>query len=175
MKRSRIATSILLCIIALECTNCNPNHHQEKFRQLALSPPSGIQAMTASGEHKADSEADSSDWQTAPEFAGLFEVVTPAYPNPVPYNTSFSILINVKGFNAVNQLIVYAIRQPGNLRTAPPVKIIPRTLQPGLHTIKIHPAKFAQSSGTGSLGNLYRILFVDGRNQIVTYGDIRVK
>jgi hypothetical protein len=149
------------------------NHHQQEFRKQALRPPSGIQVMTAAGRHKKGSKTDPSDWRTAPDFSGLVEVVAPAYPNPVSYNSSFKIDINVKTFDAVEGLSVYAFQQPGKLGN--PIKIIQQTLEPGQHEITISAQQFARSSGTGNYGNIYRIIFLDGRQKIITYGDVQVK
>src|SRR5699024_7623996 len=142
--------------IVFTCIRCTTNHHQQKFRRQALSEPAGIQAMTDGGKHKSGSKSDPSDWRTAPNFSGLFEVITPAYPNPVSYNSTLKILISVRP-NAINELKIYVFRQPADFRLASPIQIIPQTLQSGLHTFKIKPSQFAAAGGTGNFGNIYRI------------------
>lgn len=131
--------------------------------------------MTKGGTHKPGSESDPSDWRTAPNFSGLFEVATPAYPNPVSYNAVLTMTIYVKALNAVQSLKIYAFRQPGNLQPISSITPLPRPLHQGTYTIKIMPSQFAPAGGTGNFGDIYRIIFLDGQNRIITYGDVRVK
>ncbi|HYW34676.1 MAG TPA: hypothetical protein VE868_04640 [Balneolaceae bacterium] len=175
----KIHTIILLgfvfCLSLLFCTQCTTNKYQQKFRNRALQAPSGIQALDARGKHKKNSETDPSDWQTAPDFSGLFEVTTPAHPNPVSYNAKFRILINVKANDAIKGLYIYAYQQPNELQSAQPLKIFQQTLLPGFKSITLSPQQFAQGSGTSTIGNIYRIIFLDRQQRVITYGDVRVK
>jgi hypothetical protein len=162
--------------ILLLCTACSTNNkQQENFRVKALQAPSQIKSMNANGKHPKGSENDVSDWQAAPDFRGLVEVITPAYPNPVSFNSNFRILLNVKALNAINGLTIYAFQQPADLQNHAPVKIYQKTLEPGLLTITLSPQLFARNGGSGNIGNIYRIIFFDGRNRVITYGDVEVR
>jgi hypothetical protein len=157
-------------------TACSTNNKQQQnFRMKALQAPSGILAMNARGKHPKGSKNDAGDWQTAPDFNGLFEVVTPAFPNPVSFNSNFKILVNIKALNAVNGLYIYAFQQPSDFQSLTPIKIYQKTLETGLHTLTLSPQQFARNGGAGNIGNIYRIIFFDGQNRVITYGDVLVK
>ncbi len=173
MGRFKKVSISFCCLSVFICIQCTSNHRQRDFEKQALSKPSGIQEMTADGKHKSGSKSDPSDWRTAPMFTGLFEVTTSAYPNPAAYNSSFTILVNVKALNAVSGLSVYAFQQPGDFRPAAPFQV--KHLTTGLNTITIFPKEFARKGGTGNYGNIYRIILMDNQQNIITYGDIRVK
>jgi hypothetical protein len=173
MGRFRKISISLCCLSVFICIQCTDNHRQRDFEKQAFSKPSRIEEMTADGKHKSGTKSDPSDWRTAPMFTGLFEVTTSAYPNPASFNSSFTILINVKAVNAISSLSVYAFQQPANFRPAAPFQI--EQLNPGLNTITIFPKEFAQESSTGNYGNIYRIILLDNQQNIITYGDIRVK
>jgi hypothetical protein len=155
-------------------TACSQSEAQQQFEAEALQPPSGITAMNANGFPAEDGESDPDDWRTAPDFSGLFEVSTSAFPNPVSFNSSFEILIDVKGIDAIDGLFVYAFRQTSDIPTANPLEIRQGTLQPGQESIVIRPQEFARSGGTGTIGNEYRIIFYNGQREVITYGDVLV-
>lgn len=165
----------LFCFILFALISCSKSEAQRNFEEEALSPPAGITAMDANGTHPEGSENDPSDWQTAPNFSGLFEVVTPAFPNPVSYNGQFEILIDVKAIDAINGLSVYAFQQPSDLSTANQLVMREGWLEPGLQSIIIDPSLFANSSSTGTLGSTYRIIFYDRQQTVITYGDVLVQ
>lgn len=181
IRNSRMGTPNLfklfvLCFgFFLWVAGCSENERQRDFEEEALSPPSGITAMTANGAPEENGEQDPSDWRTAPDFSGLFEVVTPAFPNPVSFNADFEILIDVKALDAIHGLYVYAFQQPTDLSTANPLEVHQATLAPGFQSIIISPQEFASSTGTGTFGNTWRIIFYDRRQKVITYGDVLIE
>lgn len=176
MSNPNIFKLFILCsALFLLTSGCSESKQQRDFEDEALRSPSGITAMTANGVPKEDGENDPSDWRTAPDFSGLFEVTTPAFPNPVSFNSNFEILIDVKALDAINGLYVYAFQQPSNLATSNPLEIRQDALSPGLQSIIISPQEFASSTGTGTFGNTWRIIFYDRRQNVITYGDVLVE
>ncbi len=175
LSTSNIFKLLILCSIIIAAFACSESEQQQDFEDEALQPPAGITAMTATGVPAENSETDPSDWRTAPDFSGLFEVTTPAFPNPVSFNSNFEILIDVKALDAINGLYVYAFQQSSDLATAPLLEVRQGTLQPGLQSIIINPQEFAASTGTGTFGNTWRIIFYDRQQTVITYGDVIVE
>ncbi len=172
MKMNSFKKILLLFITVAVAAACGVNADQINFEQEALSPPSEITEMTVNGLPVEGEEADASDWRIAPEFRGLVEVQTPAYPNPVPFNSTVSIDLFISGVQAVNGLYVYVYRPQTN-SLAGPFYAEAQVLNPGLKTITIAPRQFAKT-GTGT-DNLYRIVIYDGSQSIITYGDVKVE
>lgn len=176
MNISNILNLFIVCsALFLLLSGCSESEQQRDFEDEARRPPSGITAMTANGVPEKDGEKDPSDWRTAPDFSGLFEVTTPAFPNPVSFNANFEILIDIKALDAIDGLYVYAFQQSSDLTTANPLEIRQEMLEPGLQSIIISPQEFASSTGTGTFGNTWRIIFYDRRQNVITYGDVLVE
>ncbi len=170
MKRKSFSSILFLFFIMLLVSNCGVNEEQRNFEQEALSPPEGITEMTATGVPVEGEEADASDWRIAPEFRGLIDVQTPAYPNPVAFNGAVRIDLFISGIQAVNGLQVFVYRPLNNTLDGP--FYVEMQTNPGLLTVTLAPQQFART-GTGD-ENLYRIVIYDGVQNIITYGDIKV-
>ncbi len=162
---------LLIAVVIGVSAACGVNADQRDFEQEALSAPEGITEMTVNGNPVEGGETDPNDWRIAPEFRGLIDVETPAYPNPVNINRTFRINISIAGIQAVNGLYVYAF-QPRNSSLIGPLYSEMQILDPGLKTITINPQAFAET-GIGT-DNLYRIIIYDGNRQIISYGDVKV-
>lgn len=160
----------LLSVLASTVLSCAQSEAQRDFEDQALVAPSGITEMTINGTPVDDGENDPDDWRIAPAFRGTIDITTSAYPNPVSFNGSFEILINVQGFQSTSGLQVYAFQQPNEL--IGPIFQQAGQLQPGFLTVRLSPQQFAFSSG--NFGNLYRIIIYDGQLNIITYGDVQV-
>lgn len=173
MLARKIFNFMLICFGIAALASCSESEDQRDFREQALSGPSGIMAMTVNGTPVEDGENDADDWRTAPAFTGLTGVeVTPVFPNPVSFNSSFELQVNIKGSGFVNGLQIFAFQDPNDptlLRTES------QTQNARLCTFRISPQEFASSAGTGNLGNLYRIVIYDGRGDIISYGDVQIE
>ena len=173
MTISNPAKLIIAIIVTAALAGCSESEDQRNFEQRALLPPSGIMAMNANGAPADGGEEDSDDWQIAPEFQGTIDVQTAAFPNPVSFNSTFEILIEIQSFQSINGLQVFAFQQPNNL-IAP---LFPQTgeLNPGFKTIQLSPQQFASEAGTGNFGSLYRIIIYSTRQEVITYGDVQIE
>ena len=173
MTASNLFKLFLLCSIAFSFMQCSEDEEQRDFEQMALRPPSGIVAMSANGTPVEDGESDPDDWRIAPEFLGIFIIETAAFPNPVAFNSSFEILISINSFQAVNGLRIFAFQQPSQMGAA----LIQETgpLNIGVRSIRLSPQQFASSTGTGNVGDLYRIIIYDGRGDVISYGDVQIE
>ncbi len=135
-------------------------------------------AMNVNKKHPKGGETDSTDWQTAPKFSGLISFKPPIpnyypYPNPVSCSGKITISVDVKVINAIDRLNIYAFQQPDEI-SGNPLKINYR-LHTGSNTITLIPKKFARCGGVSTYGNTYRIIMLDDRQRVVTYGDVRVE
>lgn len=175
ISRSNIFKLFLICSIIFSASACSQSEAQRDFEDEAFQQPSGIVEMNSNGEQVEGGEEDASDWQTAPDFSGLIRVETPAFPNPVPYNAHFEIQLNVIGIDAVEGLYVYAFQQPNQLTASNTLRAIEGTISSRLETFRISPQEFAPSSGVGNFGNVWRIIILDDRQTVITYGDIIIE
>ncbi len=157
--------------ILLFLSGCGQDDEQRKFEQQAFQSPSGI---TKTENGVPDSE-DPDDWRTSPFFSGLIEI-TPPYPNPVLVSDQLTIEVNVSGIDAVSGLTVAVLIPDGdrsNIRVLRTVNENP--LPPGLTTINLNPVQFGRFNNPESARGLHRIFFYDNRENIISYGDIRVE
>jgi hypothetical protein len=173
MTISKSAKLIVTIIVTAALAGCSQSEDQRNFEERALLPPSGIMAMNANGAPADGGEEDPDDWQIAPEFQGTIDVQTAAFPNPVSFNSTFEILIEIQSFQSVSGLQVFAFQQPNNL--IGPLFQQTGELNPGFNTIQLSPRQFASEAGTGNLGSLYRIIIYSSRQEVITYGDVQIE
>lgn len=163
----------LFFVVPLLLLSCAQSEAQKEFEQKAFTAPSGIYEMTVNGTHPDDGENDPDDWQIGPNYVGSISVETPVYPNPVTYPGTIRLLININSYQAVNGLQIYAFRQPG--QPVGPLYARDGQLDPGFINIDIDTEQFASSTGTGNLGNLYRLIIYDADLNVISYGDVEVQ
>lgn len=170
MHHSLIAVSIVASI-ALVLAGCSKSDDQRKFENRAFTEPSGITEMNVNGQRVQNGEYDVDDWTIGPMFGGLVEIATPAFPNPVPLNSTLRIDIEILGYNPVSGMEIYSFRFPDENPVG--LNIIDQSeLSPGILTININPQQIAGSTpGQGT----YRILIYDGRQNLISYGDVRIE
>ncbi len=144
---------------------------QREFEQEAFQPPSGFTKTGANGEII---ENDPKDWRVSPLFSGFVDVIQPAYPNPTTGQTvEFQILIT--GLDSVNGLEVATIDDNNRF------KVLyfdeRRPLPIGSHSITFNPVLFApgQSGTISGARGLHRVFVFDHRDNLITYGDVKVE
>ncbi len=162
--------ALLACLLLL---GCSKSDDQKKFEQQAYSIPENYTAMNANGRPAGSGQTDPDDWRISPAYQGLIEVSTPAYPNPVSLNSSLRIDIDILGFESVPGLEVYTLRQVNNL-FGPIVQLDQSELSPGLRVLVMDPSSFSGASSSQNATGLNRIIIFDGRDNVITYGDVRV-
>lgn len=151
---------------------CSKSDDQRNFEDAAFTAPQGITEMSANGTPVPDKE-DPDDWRIAPMYRGLIDVETPAYPNPVALNSSFRIDLYITGLETISALEVYAFELPGKLYV--PIYIRENLSSTTLVTINLNAAAVANSSAGSRASGLYRILIYDGRQNLISYGDVRIQ
>lgn len=165
--------SVLLLAVAFWVSGCSKSDDQREFENNARTQaPQGITEMTFEGTVVAGKQ-DPDDWRIAPMFGGLIDVETPAYPNPVAFNSNLSIDLYISGLETISALEVYAFKFPGELYG--PLYIEENLSSTTLVTINLNASSIAHSTGGSEASNIYRLLIFDGRQNLITYGDVRIE
>ncbi len=176
--RPTLCTYICLVVLAaLALAGCAKSDKQREFENEAFSTPQGITEMTANGRLVDGGNVDSDDWRIGPQFQGLIRFASPAvgaYPNPVNLNGDLTIEVDIIGFESIMGLEILVFSDPGML--SPPIYVENQTnLSPGVKVITLDPGLFSQvGQGSGASG-IYRLLIYDGRQNLISYGDVEVQ
>lgn len=149
-----------VALILLIGAGCDTQEQQKDFLDDAFSPPSGFTRTDADGRILSD---DKDDWRTAPIYTGRV-LIDPAFPNPVS-GAFIAIPVRVREFNAV----------PGGLEVVSfDENQIPRRLDavreasdPGAYVLSFNPTLL-------DVRGLVRVFILDGRGEMVSYGDILI-
>lgn len=161
---------LLVFIVLFTFSACSKSDDQRRFEDEASVEPQGITETTASGEVLAE---DPGDWRISPMYQGLI-TVQPAYPNPVDFNANLILQVDFNVPNAVSYIGIYYFELP----TIPfgPIEQLDQSNLMTFNTITIPASAFASESG-GSSGSTrtFRILIYDGNENLITYGDVRIK
>ncbi|PKD45020.1 hypothetical protein [Rhodohalobacter barkolensis] len=148
-------------------TGCNQSSDQRDFERAAFSLPEGITETSGNG---TVINSDPDDWRISPFFQGVVQI-DPAYPNPVLSSNQVSLDVIITGTDAVSELIVYAYYGNNNVR--PVFEDFRAPVPTGLTSLPLSPldiARFRENpQGT------YRIVLLDGNENVISYGDIRVE
>lgn len=167
---SLLIHALLICSSVL-LFSCSKSDEQRQFENEALSPPfTGITEMTEHNcEQPEGGQTDPDDWRTSPNFAGHITIQCEAYPNPVQYNQDFFIEIDLGYTDTVERMYFYVINPNTNVQS-------PIGSFMDLATIdryQFNSDYFASSTGV-STSNVFRILIYDGRDNLISYGDVQV-
>jgi len=154
--------------------SCSKSSDQQEFEDRAFSTPENITEMTVTGE-PVPGRTDPDDWRIAPMFRGFVEIQTPAHPNPVSINSSLQIDVNIIGIESVQGLAVFVFKDRRENLVGPIFLEDPSTISPGLISIILDPSQFSRTSNLQEALGLHRILIFDQRDNLISYGDVRVE
>lgn len=162
----------LLLFLVLGLAACSSTDDaQRDFENQAFRPPEGITRTDNGGEVQ---ETDPDDWRVSPMYSGFVEIEQPAYPNPTNGQT-ISIELLVTGLGSVNGIEVVTLDERNIFR---PLYFDERQPIPvGFSLITIDPLLFAPG-GSGTISGargLHRVFVFDRRENLITYGDVRVE
>lgn len=158
-------------VVLLLLQGCGQDDDQQQFEQEAFQLPEGITET----ENGTPQNEDPDDWRTSPFFSGLVEV-TPAYPNPVLTTEQLTIDVNISGIDAVSTITVAVLIADGsNSQLRPLNSITENPVPPGLSTLRINPVQLGRFNTAESARGLHRIILYDNRDNIISYGDVRVE
>lgn len=160
----------VLFIIAL--TSCGQDDDQREFEQEAFQLPEGITETDFDGTVISE---DPDDWRTSPFFQGLV-FVDPAFPNPVSIGDQLSLEIDIAGIDAVSGLTVAVlIEDAANAQFRTLYTDSQNPLPPGLTSVSINPVELGRFNNPESARGIHRLIIYDNRQNIISYGDVRVE
>jgi hypothetical protein len=171
---TKISTSYfaILFLAGTFLASCSKSDDQREFENAALSVPQGITEMTARGTPVPD-KGDPDDWRVSPMYRGLIDIEMPASPNPVALNSSLRIDLYITSLETISALEVFAFELPGSLYG--PIFNQENLSSTTLVSINLNAAVVANSSPGSQASGLYRILIYDGRQNLITYGDVQIQ
>lgn len=162
--------SVFLVLFLVILAGCKPSEDQILFEQEAFRPPSNI---TTTNERGIVQSEDPDDWRIAPMFYRLVRV-NPIFPNPTSGN-DLRLQIYIERTEAVFGMEIVRI-DPRNYphRFISLYRNNQAPMQPGMININIpFQVMFPQHPGYDERG-IHRILIYDGRNNLISYGDVRL-
>lgn len=161
-----------LLLVFLFAVSCTRNDDQREFEQEAYQVPQNVTQTTAQGQVTS---VDEDDWRIAPLFQGLIEI-EPPFPNPSNTTSSIQFEISVTGVQSITglEVIVFFDDYDPNYGTNV-LYYETQTIQPGLTTFQINPMELGEEPVAESARGLHRIFIFDGRQQLISYGDIKIE
>lgn len=167
---------MLLCTGFLVVGGCSKSDDQRDFENKALTVPSGITETNSNGEIVGN--IDQSDWQISPMYSQLIEInselATLPHPNPLPYNGTLTIELFFRGQDPVSAIVVRKFRMPSDNTYLQIAYRDQSDLTSSHNTISIEGSQIAENSGDNAR-TLYRILIYDGKQNLISYGDIKIQ
>lgn len=156
---------ITFSLILFFCS-CTQSDEQREFEEKALSLPENI-TETADNGAIVDNNTDPDDWRIAPFFQGVIQV-DPPFPNPLLTTQQLTININA-GIDAASALRILVLYNERSLRVIYPSSPLPS----GTTVIYLSALDIARFNENAE--GLYRVIIEDGDENIITYGDIKIK
>jgi hypothetical protein len=156
-------------------SGCAKTDEQRDFENEATqNEPDNITETDPNGNI---SSVDETDWQISPYYQGQISLGVansqPPYPNPVNYNSTLYLQINLNVSNVVNRIEIYSFRLPEPVNHNW-VTTFEQSEISTYNLFNISAASIATAEGETASG-LYRLLIYDGQQNLITYGDIRIQ
>ncbi len=167
---------LLMMVALLFIAACSRSEDQKEFEQEAFRMPENYTETTPHGEIVSKDEGD---WNIGPMFQGSVEIETPPFPNPT-HHDPVQIELYISGSRTVDGLraeAFYDMFDSMNRRTLYQHDRSP--LEPGLMVFEIYPENFDRHNNYSNArqvnDGLHRLFIFDNRNNLITYGDIKLK
>lgn len=159
----------------LMLSSCSKSDDQRAFENEAFSTPTGITETNSSGDTIGN--VDEADWQVAPMYSGLIQLKSEfsdyPYPNPLGYNQTLTIQLKFNSTDVLNGIEILKFRFPSDSK--PQLKYIQGDqISSSVENIPIEGKIIADGPGE-SARTLYRILIYDGKQNLISYGDIEIQ
>lgn len=157
-------------LLALGLLSCDTFNEQNQFADRAWEePPAGFSRTDEDGEVLS---TDEDDWRTAPLYRGAIRF-DPAYPNPTRGERRVTVPFATTDFNSISGgLILRAFDNDGNFVALDEVREAGQT---GFHTFSFPATLLSTSGDLTSIQGLHRLFVLDGRGELVTYGDLMIE
>lgn len=155
----RLLYSLAICCVLLLGPGCDSQGQQEAFDQDAFAVPSGFTRTDADGQVLNE---DADDWRTSPVYVGRIRI-EPAFPNPT--NGQFvNIPVRVIEFNAVvGRLQLVSLDESNRF-----VLLDDASGELGADVFTFNPTFLGRRG-------LVRVFILDGRGEVISYGDLQVE
>lgn len=155
---------------------CSRSEDQVEFEREAFRTPENFTETTPSGEIVS---RDENDWQIGPMFQGFVEVEVPPFPNPTR-GENLRIELLITGVGTVNGLRAVGYYEMFDQRSYRVMYQHDRSpLNFGHLTFTINPADFDGNRSYNAArqvnDGLHRLFIYDNRDNLITYGDIKLK
>ena len=167
MLRPLLLLPTLLLLAACDSTSAT---EQRLFEDAALLTP--VAGITETDAMATVLRTDASDWRIGPAFLNRVEVSQLPYPNPVRLGQAVNFLVYSQGVPGGLRLYVLELRN--GVVDLVPVND-PNAFEPGAAQSGFYP--FSVSARQIALGGagLYRVVLLDGSQNVVTYGDLDIR
>lgn len=148
---------------------CSQNDDQRDFERKAFSSPGGYTQTDPNSGQVINEDPD--DWRISPFFQGLVRI-EPAFPNPANSDDEIRINFYNDGIESVSGLRVWAFyEENGEIRPLGN-NDVHGELPVGLQVINFEGTQVARFSENPQ--GLYRVILLDGNENVISYGDIRI-
>ena len=167
MLRPLLLLPPLLLLAACDTTSAT---EQRLFEDAALlTPVAGITETDATGQVLS---TDASDWRIGPAFLNRVSLLQLPNPNPVRLGQAVNFLVDTQG--VPGGLRLYMLELRNGVVDLVPVND-PNAFEPGAAQSGFYP--FSVSARQIALGGagLYRVVLLDGSQNVVTYGDLDIR
>ena len=161
MLRPALVLSLTLAVAA--CDGASVEEQRFFEDQAFAEVPTGFTRTTEGGAVTAE---DPGDWRIGPGYQGIVQTVQVPYPNPLPFRATAVYQVNVVA-GVPGGLALYRLDAGGRLR------LVGRPCDDAAQsTICTFTFQGSEVSPVGDEG-LVRLLLLDGRNGVVSYGDVQ--
>lgn len=165
-----VLLGILAPILLLSALNgCTNDDEQVAFERDAFQTAAGY---TRTDERGVTISQDPDDWRISPLYMGLVEV-DPLFPNPAMTSGQARLHVMVGGIDALSGLAAAVYHPDEVLETLWISQESP--VPPGLHAITLSPVEMGRLPTVESARGLHRIIVFDGRQNVISYGDVMVQ
>lgn len=168
---SAVYVSVLAIFLLFSAAACGQNDDQRDFERKAFSLPDGITETDERGQI-VDGNEDPDDWRIAPFFAGLVFIDPLPGPNPVTIGDRITFSISSPIIDGISFLEIIVLLQDGT--NFQPKSVYGPARFDLSESIIIDPVLFGRTGTAESARGLHRIILLDGRENVISYGDVKV-
>lgn len=163
----KLFATALLLMLTWFLTACSQNDEQKEFEQKAFSEADGVTVTNYQG--KVENE-DPDDWRISPFYQGLIRI-DPAFPNPAGSSDNIQIHIYNSNIESISDIEVRAYyRSTSEYRY---LDHIQGELIQTLNILNFRGTAVAQAAESPQ--GTYRVIILDGNENVVSYGDIQIE
>lgn len=157
--------------LVFSASGCSQDDDQRDFEQEAFSLPEGFTETDGSGRIISE---DPDDWRISPNYSGIV-TVDPPFPNPVQVSDIIQIHINPFQSAVFGLSVIVVIEGGTNLEFRPVYTDHRSPLPPGLSVMEVNPVHLGRFNTIESARGLHRLVLLDGRDNVISYGDVMVE